>query len=604
VGASEFSAEAKPAANRKRLFKSKEEEDEEAETTEGVDPRFVIGPEPKPKQPKKNDMSKKKMEETYGIGAKLLFGMGFSGGGLGRDGAGIANIVEVKVRKRNMGLQDEGEMVNQRLHGNEEADAEDSIPNLLRASVSGPQPAPTGDGWKAKKPQKQKTVYKTAEQIRDEQRQRTTTNKIRIVDMTQAGGARVVDASDIRSQKEEEGLSELRFNAKVLCRQAEEELAQVMREEEEHKKTLAALEKEKAECAEAGTPEQIDKEVKAFREAVTTFVNFTMRRSTDGGIKEPLDAARDALAFFRTLRKKHPQCYRDSDTDALGVACLSSAIKRGMGRWQPLDGKFDWFDLAKACRTEFSAGSFVALLEMHFVPRLKSALSSWDPRNTEPGLVLVEMWRPLLPDRHFQSLMRDSLTPRIRAAAEEWNPRKERVPVHLWVHPWLPFLQDDDHQLWTTIRTKIAACLRHWKPSDSTVRKMVEPWKPVMDPHNWGKLMEVVTERLKIHLESVTVTPGSQSLAELGHVLSWLELAGPSAIADVTVVDFFPTWLSSLRRWLKASPDYNEVVQWYKGWRSFFPPVLVADPRVERFFISALMMMARGCGVLHEDPVR
>ena len=30
--------------------------------------------------------------------------------------------------------------------------------------------------------------------------------------------------------------------------------------------------------------------------------------------------------------------------------------------------------------------------------------------------------------------------PRLRRAAGEWEPRQETVPVHAWLHPWLPHL--------------------------------------------------------------------------------------------------------------------------------------------------------------------
>ncbi|OEH77158.1 tuftelin interacting protein [Cyclospora cayetanensis] len=49
------------------------------------------------------------MQQTYGKGFAMLQRMGFKGGALGRDGTGLVAPIEVKLRKKNRALQDEGE---------------------------------------------------------------------------------------------------------------------------------------------------------------------------------------------------------------------------------------------------------------------------------------------------------------------------------------------------------------------------------------------------------------------------------------------------------------------------------------------------------------
>jgi hypothetical protein len=37
--------------------------------------------------------------------------------------------------------------------------------------------------------------------------------------------------------------------------------------------------------------------------------------------------------------------------------------------------------------------------------------------------------------------IRDQLVlPRVQHEVEEWNPMTDTVPIHAWIHPWLPLL--------------------------------------------------------------------------------------------------------------------------------------------------------------------
>ena len=72
-----------------------------------------------PKLPARNKLSFNQMSSSYGKGFAMLQKMGFSGGGLGKHNDGIANPIEVQKRQSKRALQDDGEMVDQDLYGNE-----------------------------------------------------------------------------------------------------------------------------------------------------------------------------------------------------------------------------------------------------------------------------------------------------------------------------------------------------------------------------------------------------------------------------------------------------------------------------------------------------
>jgi tuftelin-interacting protein 11 len=67
----------------------------------------------------------------------------------------------------------------------------------------------------------------------------------------------------------------------------------------------------------------------------------------------------------------------------------------------------------------------------------------------------------------------------LRRAVEAWEPRNETVPLHAWLHPWLPSLGDRLQDLYPGIRFKLAAALQHWDPDDMSALALLQPWRTV-----------------------------------------------------------------------------------------------------------------------------
>lgn len=68
------------------------------------------------------------------------------------------------------------------------------------------------------------------------------------------------------------------------------------------------------------------------------------------------------------------------------------------------------------------------------------------------------------------------------------------------------------------------------------------------------------------------VNPAEQDLAPLEDVLKWKDFFKPSVLAHLLAAEFFPKWHQILYVWLTSEePDYDEIAQWYKGWKEYFP---------------------------------
>lgn len=59
---------------------------------------------------------------------------------------------------------------------------------------------------------------------------------------------------------------------------------------------------------------------------------------------------------------------------------------------------------------------------------------------------------------------------------------------------------------------------------------------------------------------------------------------------------FFPNWLKTLTMWINMNPNHEQISNWYTGWKSLMPAVIVEHPTIKGRFHSALDIMSRAVG--------
>lgn len=133
------------------------------------------------------------------------------------------------------------------------------------------------------------------------------------------------------------------------------------------------------------------------------------------------------------------------------------------------------------------------------MPKLRQTLSTWSARNCAPLIELLDIWKPpLLSEWVFENILDQLVMPKLQSEVEAWDPTTDTVPIHRWIHPWLPlmrklyrtvllhailsifhFAEQRLETLYGPIRYKMATALNNWHPSDSSAHKILEPWLKV-----------------------------------------------------------------------------------------------------------------------------
>ncbi|RUS24761.1 GC-rich sequence DNA-binding factor-like protein-domain-containing protein [Jimgerdemannia flammicorona] len=239
---------------------------------------------------------------------------------------------------------------------------------------------------------------------------------------------------------------------------------------------------------------------------------------------------------------------------------------------------------------------------------LPSASNEWNPRDYDPLITLLETWRPpLLPPFIHDNIVDQLILPKLTKEVTDWNPRHDPVMIHTWLHPWLPVLGADRlAPLFATVRQKLIVALRQWHPSDPSALRIIDPWRDVFSSADMETLIvKAVLPRLVAILRTeFTVNPRDQKTEPLQWVMAWRELLSPVHMGQLLEQEMFVKWASALYTWLVASPNFDDVAQWYSWWKSVLDGygVVHANPIVQSCLRRGLDMMNQAAAGIKVNP--
>ncbi|CAG9325328.1 unnamed protein product [Blepharisma stoltei] len=186
----------------------------------------------------------------------------------------------------------------------------------------------------------------------------------------------------------------------------------------------------------------------------------------------------------------------------------------------------------------------------------------------------LEKWMSILPENTKEKVKRWLLNI-FTKEFEKWEPRQDRIPIHTWVHPWLPLV--DLSSLWPTLVRKLSLALQDWHPQDPSAKIVLSPWKPVLGSF-WTKMMiRYILPKLVFILQELPFDLTNQDIEPLTWVMSWKELISDEQLSKALETEFYPRWKAALRKWVENAEDddMENISIWYEEWQKIIPKTLL-----------------------------
>eukprot|EP01119_Soliformovum_irregulare_P005394 TRINITY_DN1715_c0_g1_i2.p1 TRINITY_DN1715_c0_g1~~TRINITY_DN1715_c0_g1_i2.p1 ORF type:complete len:734 (-),score=297.74 TRINITY_DN1715_c0_g1_i2:29-2230(-) len=531
------------------------------------------------------------MEQTYGIGAKLLAKQGWKPGkGMGKNETGISEPIDVKLRPAQQGLGFNGfkERTEQAERKYSEKKSKDQP-----IALDEDEPA-IKQRWKRDGSSKRtKKTYRLPTEVPKVE------EKMVITDMRGIEPRILTNVAEAYEHHITEFLPELQHNIRMLANQKESELLSIDRRRTAERILMRRY-----------TSDQVELKLKIDLEF--------QRLERLGEISEIIEKAKEKIEkkqlsleslakVFKLMQEKFPGEFRENSIHLLASGLATPLLRTQLSEWRPLENpnfaisEFRvWKQLTSGESEIIDADTFqventepdvyTQLICDLILPKFRTCITGeWEIRNPENCLKLIDTWEHLLPRVVLRNVLDQLIFPRISREIDEWDPRREEIPIHRWLHPWMPHLGIQLEEKFPTIRHKLGKVLGNWDPRDTSAFQILKPWVGVFNSGSMEKLLTLsILPRLQLLLDTLNILPRQQDVTPVKAVMMWEPLFPTHVFVNLLESAFFPKWHAALDAFVKTSTDIEAIFGWYETWKAIMPASLMNVERIRAHLNRAL----------------
>lgn len=552
--------------------------------------KFNFRQEPK-KKPKTDDGS---AALKTGFGAKMMAKMGYKGtGGLGKEGEGIAEPIQVVLRgsKGGVGIVSEkSEQQKREERRKAEANGDEYVDSEEEERRERKKKAKASRDARSAAPRPKKTLFEL-----EAAGMHVPLALQSIIDAT-TGASTPTSGVSLR------GSDAVPFENSLQAR--------VRRDLNSFSEAFEELQIEE----QAISPQEyaLDKELEALEQQMDDIRDISTRlQSMQTG------SFKDVCSELKDLRAAYPSkpLHRES------IAVIYPHFSQMIASWSPLEEALEepaaaFSELSSVIQPRnrrFASGAYthpsdalVARVELEeeapikrgtsssyetmmlklWLPSVSSAVTQWDVKDPRPMVHLIEVWRPVLPPFVAKRVL-EQITRKLSTSVHDWNPRKFKRSPHTWIVEWLPYLKPSDLDpkgsgLVAEIKRKLRHALQSIDISRGPLSGM-EQWRKVFGKAEIDRMLtNHLVPRFASHLrDNFELNPAEQDMAPLEAVLAWKGLLSDQTLGELLKAQFFPKILETVHQWLSSEGVvFNEVQEWIKWWHEILGEDINALPSV------------------------
>ena len=211
--------------------------------------------------------------------------------------------------------------------------------------------------------------------------------------------------------------------------------------------------------------------------------------------------------------------YRYALTD-MAIGIIQILLQREFAGWDPLKNPRHGITTIRNLKdasvfgiyNSYQQGKsdlFQGILWKVWMPIIRETITKvWQVHVCRPLIEVMKEWLPLVPKDIKNNILDQLVLPRLQTEVENWNPLTDTVPIHIWLHPWFPFLGDRLEPLHAPIRHTISKGLHNWHPSNPSAKSLLEPCKNVFKPiHMNAFVAKNILPKLRLVMQEFIIHP-------------------------------------------------------------------------------------------------